>query len=148
MKRILALLSFLLISSIAVAQTRGLPDFTELAERQGPAVVNISTTQVTRSNQTTPFPFDENDPAFEFFKRFIPRNPGGATPREFENKSLGSGFVISGDGYILTNAHVVDGADEVTVRLTDKREFKAKTIGADKRTDIALLKIEASGLPV
>jgi len=148
MKRILALLSFLLISSIAVAQTRGLPDFTELAERQGPAVVNISTTQVTRSNQTTPFPFDENDPAFEFFKRFIPRNPGGATPREFENKSLGSGFVISGDGYILTNAHVVDGADEVTVRLTDKREFKANTIGADKRTDIALLKIEASGLPV
>jgi serine protease Do len=94
-----------------------------------------------------PFPFDENDPAFEFFKRFIPRQPGGNTPREFENKSLGSGFIISHDGYILTNAHVVDGADEVTVRLTDKREFKAKTIGADKRTDVALLKIEATGLP-
>jgi serine protease Do len=148
MKRFLALLSFLLISSVAVAQTRGLPDFTELAERQGPAVVNISTTQVTRGSQATPFPFDENDPAFEFFKRFMPRNHGGTTPREFENKSLGSGFIISGDGYILTNAHVVDGADEVTVRLTDKREFKAKTIGADKRTDVALLKIEASGLPV
>jgi len=148
MKRFLALLSFLLISSIAVAQTRGLPDFTELAERQGPAVVNISTTQVTRGSQAMPFPFDENDPAFEFFKRFMPRNHGGTTPREFENKSLGSGFIISGDGYILTNAHVVDGADEVTVRLTDKREFKAKTIGADKRTDVALLKIEASGLPV
>jgi serine protease Do len=144
----LALLSFLLISSVAVAQTRGLPDFTELAERQGPAVVNIRTTQVTRGSQATPFPFDENDPAFEFFKRFMPRNHGGTTPREFENKSLGSGFIISGDGYILTNAHVVDGADEVTVRLTDKREFKAKTIGADKRTDVALLKIEASGLPV
>ena len=148
MKRFLALLSFLLISSVAVAQTRGLPDFTELAERQGPAVVNISTTQVTRGSQAMPFPFDENDPAFEFFKRFMPRNHGGTTPREFENKSLGSGFIISGDGYILTNAHVVDGADEVTVRLTDKREFKAKTIGADKRTDVALLKIEASGLPV
>ena len=148
MKRFLALLSFLLISSVAVAQTRGLPDFTELAERQGPAVVNISTTQVTRGSQAIPFPFDENDPAFEFFKRFMPRNHGGTTPREFENKSLGSGFIISGDGYILTNAHVVDGADEVTVRLTDKREFKAKTIGADKRTDVALLKIEASGLPV
>jgi serine protease Do len=148
MKRFLALLSFLLISSVAVAQTRGLPDFTELAERQGPAVVNISTTQVTRGSQATPFPFDENDPAFEFFKRFMPRNHGGTPPREFENKSLGSGFIISGDGYILTNAHVVDGADEVTVRLTDKREFKAKTIGADKRTDVALLKIEASGLPV
>jgi serine protease Do len=146
MKRFLAVLSFLLISSVAVAQTRGLPDFTELAEKQGPAVVNISTTQVTRGGQAMPFPFDENDPAFEFFKRFMPRNPG-ATPREFENKSLGSGFIISGDGYILTNAHVVDGADEVTVRLTDKREFKARTIGADKRTDVALLKIEASGLP-
>ncbi|HEX9194464.1 MAG TPA: DegQ family serine endoprotease [Azonexus sp.] len=137
-----------MISSITVGQTRGLPDFTELAEKQGPAVVNISTTQVTRGSQSMPFPFDENDPAFEFFKRFIPRNHGGTTPREFENKSLGSGFIISGDGYILTNAHVVDGADEVTVRLTDKREFKAKTIGADKRTDVALLKIEASGLPV
>ena len=148
MKRFLALLSFLLISSVTVGQTRGLPDFTELAERQGPAVVNISTTQVTRSSQSMPFPFDENDPAFEFFKRFMPRNHGGTTPREFENKSLGSGFIISGDGYILTNAHVVDSADEVTVRLTDKREFKAKTIGADKRTDVALLKIEASGLPV
>jgi len=148
MKRVLVLLSFLFLSSLAVAQSRGLPDFTELAEKQGPAVVNISTTQVTRGSLGTPFPFDENDPAFEFFKRFIPRPPGGATPREFENKSLGSGFVISGDGYILTNAHVVDGADEVTVRLTDKREFKARIIGADKRTDVALLKIEASGLPV
>ena len=148
MKRFLALFSFLLISSITVGQTRGLPDFTELAEKQGPAVVNISTTQVTRGSQSMPFPFDENDPAFEFFKRFMPRNNGGTTPREFENKSLGSGFIISGDGYILTNAHVVDGADEVTVRLTDKRKFKAKTIGADKRTDVALLKIEASGLPV
>jgi serine protease Do len=95
-----------------------------------------------------PFPFDENDPSFELFKRFVPRHPGGAVPRDFENKSLGSGFIVSGDGYILTNAHVVDGADEVTVRLTDKREFKAKTIGADKRTDVALIKIEASGLPV
>jgi len=148
MKRFLALLSFLFLCSLAVAQSRGLPDFTELAEKQGPAVVNISTTQVTRGNQAMPFPFDENDPAFEFFKRFIPRPPGGATPREFENKSLGSGFVINGDGYILTNAHVVDGADEVTVRLTDKREFKARIIGTDKRTDVALLKIDANGLPV
>ena len=147
MKRFLALLSFIVLSSTAVAQSRGLPDFTELAEKQGAAVVNISTTQVTRSSQMSPFPFDENDPAFEFFKRFIPRHPGGATPREFENKSLGSGFIISGDGFILTNAHVVDGADEVTVRLTDKREFKAKIIGADKRTDVALIRIEASGLP-
>ena len=82
-----------------------------------------------------PFPFDEDDPAFDFFKRFIPRQPNGGAPREFENKSLGSGFMISSDGYILTNAHVVEGADEVTVRLTDKREFKAKIIGVDKRSD-------------
>ena len=148
MKRLIALISLMLLCSLSIAQTRGLPDFTELAEKQGPAVVNISTTQVIRGQaQVMPFPFDESDPAFEFFKRFIPRNPGGGLPRDFENKSLGSGFIISGDGYILTNAHVVDGADEVTVRLTDKREFKAKTIGADKRTDVALIKIEASGLP-
>jgi serine protease Do len=148
MKRLVALISLWLLCALSFAQTRGLPDFTELAEKQGPAVVNISTTQVIRGQaQVMPLPFDENDPAFEFFKRFIPRNPGGGIPRDFENKSLGSGFIISGDGYILTNAHVVDGADEVTVRLTDKREFKAKTIGADKRTDVALIKIEASGLP-
>src|SRR5574343_422761 len=148
MKRLVALISLWLLCSLSFAQTRGLPDFTELAEKQGLAVVNISTTQVIRGQaQVMPFPFDENDPAFEFFKRFIPRNPGGGMPRDFENKSLGSGFIISSDGYILTNAHVVDGADEVTVRLTDKREYKAKTIGADKRTDVALIKIEASGLP-
>lgn len=148
MKRLVALISLWLLCTLSFAQTRGLPDFTELAEKQGPAVVNISTTQVIRGQaQVMPFPFDENDPAFEFFKRFIPRNPGGGIPRDFENKSLGSGFIISGDGYILTNAHVVDGADEVTVRLTDKREFKARMIGADKRTDVALIKIEASGLP-
>lgn len=148
MKRFVALCSLWFLCSLSVAQTRGLPDFSELAEKQGPAVVNISTTQIVRGQaQMMPFPFDENDPAFEFFKRFIPRNPGGAVPRDFENKSLGSGFIISGEGYILTNAHVVDGADEVTVRLTDKREFKAKIIGADKRTDVALIKIEATGLP-
>lgn len=149
MKRFVAFVAFCLLNTLAVAQTRGLPDFSELAERQGPAVVNISTTQVVRGQgQAMPFPFDENDPAFEFFKRFIPRLPGQGVPREFENKSLGSGFIISGDGYILTNAHVVDGADEVTVRLTDKREFKARIVGADKRTDVALIKIEAAGLPV
>lgn len=149
MKRFAALIVLWFLSTGIFAQTRGLPDFSDLAEKQGPAVVNISTTHVVRGQaQMMPFPFDENDPAFEFFKRFIPRSPGGGMPRDFENKSLGSGFVVSGDGYILTNAHVVDGADEVTVRLTDKREFKAKIIGADKRTDVALIKIEASGLPV
>lgn len=148
MKRFLAAFAFFMISTLALAQSRNLPDFADLAEKQGPTVVNISTTQITRGQSQGAFPFDENDPAFEFFKRFMPRLPGGGAPREFENKSLGSGFIISGDGFILTNAHVVDGADEVTVRLTDKREFKARIVGADKRTDVALIKIEASGLPV
>ncbi|MDD5296173.1 MAG: Do family serine endopeptidase [Rhodocyclaceae bacterium] len=122
-----------------------LPDFTELAEKQGPAVVNIST--VARGGPAAPFApnMDEDDPMFEFFHRFFPRPPGA--PREFENKSLGSGFIISGDGYILTNAHVVEGAEEILVRLTDKRELKARLIGADKRTDVALIKIEAQKLP-
>lgn len=149
MNRLMVLAFALLFSALAMAEGRSLPDFSELAERQGPAVVNISTTQVIRGQaQMAPFPFDESDPAFEFFKRFIPRLPGGLVPRDLENKSLGSGFITSGDGYILTNAHVVDGADEVTVRLTDKREFKAKIIGTDRRTDVALIKIEATGLPV
>ncbi|MDP3437995.1 MAG: protease Do, partial [Azonexus sp.] len=93
MKRLITVFSLCFLSSFAVAQTRGLPDFTELVEKQGSAVVNISTTQVNRGQaQVMPFPFDENDPAFEFFKRFIPRPPSGNVPREFESKSLGSGF--------------------------------------------------------
>jgi serine protease Do len=122
-----------------------LPDFTELVEKQGAAVVNISTTQSARANAQTPqIPnLQEDDPFYEFFRRFVPQ-PG---PREFQTQSLGSGFIISSDGYIMTNAHVVDAADEVTVKLSDKREFKAKVIGADRRTDMALLKIEAAGLP-
>jgi serine protease Do len=153
MKQLLVACFFVLFSLPAQPQNRGLPDFTELVEKQGPAVVNISTTQSVRGNGrgVQPFPFDENDPMYEFFRRFIPRQPGmpgmPGTPREFESRSLGSGFVVSADGYILTNAHVVDGADEILVRLTDKREFKARVIGADKRTDVALIKIEATGLP-
>ena len=87
-------------------------------------------------------PGSEEDPFYDFFRRF-----GPPQPREYESRSLGSGFIISADGYILTNAHVVEAADEITVRLTDKREFKAKVIGSDRRTDVALLKIEATGLP-
>lgn len=147
MKRVLALFSFFCMTSLVAAQSRALPDFTELAERQGAAVVNISTTQLIRGRDAVPFPFDESDPMFEFFRRFMPRQPGNGAPREFENKSLGSGFILSGDGYVMTNAHVVEAADEITVRLTDKREFKAKVIGADRRTDVALIKIEASNLP-
>jgi serine protease Do len=150
MKQIVAALLFTIFSLLAQAQNRGLPDFTELVEKQGHAVVNISTTQVVRGNgrSTQTFPFDENDPMFEFFRRFVPRQPGiQGSPRDFESRSLGSGFIISADGYVLTNAHVVESADEILVRLTDKREFKAKVIGFDKRTDVALIKIDAAGLP-
>lgn len=137
-----------LIAGTSFAQVRELPDFADLAEKQGAAVVNISATQIVKGQRFGHgLPFDEDDPAFEFFKRFGPRFPGIPNmPRDFENKSLGSGFIISADGYILTNAHVVDGADEVIVKLTDKRELKAKVIGADKRTDVALIKIEGNGL--
>ncbi|MDH2919201.1 MAG: DegQ family serine endoprotease [Sideroxydans sp.] len=120
---------------------KDLPDFTELVEKQGAAVVNISTTQKASDVATAPN-LSENDPFYEFFRRYAPQ-----VPRDQESQSLGSGFIISADGYIMTNAHVVDHADKVTVRLTDKREFSAKVIGADKRTDVALLKIDASGLP-
>ena len=145
--RLFLAILFSLFSLSAAAQSRELPDFTDLAEKHGPAVVNISTTQTVRANRMFPqMPeLDEDDPMFEFFKRFIPRQPG--IPHDFHSKSLGSGFIISQDGYILTNAHVVESADEITVKFTDKREFKAKVIGSDKRTDVALIKIEASGLP-
>ncbi len=149
MKKVLLVLLALL--PLQVWAQAGLPDFTEIVEKQGPSVVNVSTTQTIKRNAQLPqFPnIDEDDPMFEFFKRFMPRQPSGPAPRErqFENKSLGSGFIISSDGYILTNAHVVEAADDVTVTLTDKREFHAKVIGSDKRTDVALIKIEASGLP-
>ena len=143
----------ILLVSLAVffgatqAGARELPDFTELAEKQGPTVVNISTVQTVRNRGAFPqIPdLDENDPMFEFFRRFIPRQPG--VPKEFQSRSLGSGFIVSGDGYILTNAHVVDGAEEILVKLNDKREFKAKVIGTDKRTDVALIKIPVTGLP-
>ena len=154
MKHIISAFLFVALSVTAHAQMNGLPDFTELVEKQGAAVVNISTTQVIRGSKRSaqPFPFDEDDPMAELFRRFIPRQPGmpgvPSAPRDFESRSLGSGFIVSADGFILTNAHVVDSADEILVRLTDKREFRAKVIGTDKRTDVALIKIEASALPV
>ena len=132
------LLSLILSMSVFAKE---LPDFTELVEKQGAAVVNISTTQIVRDTCGMPN-LPEGDPFYEFFRRFAPQ-----APREQESQSLGSGFILSADGYIMTNAHVVDHADKITVRLTDKREFSAKVIGADKRTDVALLKIEATGLP-
>jgi len=129
---------------MAVAAVANLPDFTQLVQDEGRAVVNISTKQ-TVSESVAEVP-DElaGDPFFEFFRRFAPRQQ-----REFQATSLGSGFILSKDGYVLTNSHVVAKADEITVKLTDKREFKAKLIGSDARTDVALLKIDGAGnLPV
>ena len=117
-----------------------MPDFTELVAKQGAAVVNVSTSQTVRNEQQLPVP--EDDPFYDFFRRF-----GPPQPREYQSRSLGSGFIITQDGYILTNAHVVDAAEDVTVKLTDKREFKARVIGSDRRTDVAVIKIEATGLP-
>jgi serine protease Do len=141
-----ALVSVLWFSPAAPAQVgKALPDFTELYEQQGPTVVSIDVTQTSRRSVMPEL--SEDDPFYEFFRRFgqIPRNT--PRPRDFEQQSTGSGFILSADGYVLTNAHVVDDASEVSVKLTDKREFKAKVIGTDKRTDVALLKIDASGLP-
>ena len=119
-------------------------DFSALAEKEGPAVVNISTVRKARGDTALPplTGIPEDDPFFDFFRRFAP-----PAPRDYRTHSLGSGFLISRDGVILTNAHVIDEATEVTVKLTDRREFKAKVIGADPRSDVAVLKIDAKGLP-
>jgi serine protease Do len=147
-------------SSLAPASAQaqgGLPDFTELVERVGPAVVNIRTTERPRGGRAAGPEVDEE--MLEFFRRFglpIPgQTPGQPGPRrspqqpdgEPQQRGVGSGFILSTDGFVMTNAHVVDGADEVFVTLTDKREFKARVIGADKRTDVALVKIDAANLP-
>jgi serine protease Do len=140
--------ALLALAGAVQAQVRELPDFTQIVEQQGAAVVNISTTQQRQRRAQPQIPqLDEDDPMYEFFRRFIPRGPQGPqSPREPESSSLGSGFVVSQDGYILTNAHVVDSAEEITVKFNDKREFKAKVIGADRRTDVALIKIDTTGL--
>lgn len=134
------------------ASVRGLPDFTDLVEQVGPSVVNIRTMErmAARGGMNG---MDEE--MLEFFKRFgvpipnLPRQPRPQRPNQEDDqpRGVGSGFIVSADGYVMTNAHVVDGADEVIVTLTDKREFKAKIVGTDKRTDVAVVKIEASGLP-
>ncbi|MFM6985898.1 MAG: Do family serine endopeptidase [Hydrogenophaga sp.] len=134
-----------------VASVRGLPDFTDLVDLVGPSVVNIRTLE-------KPAPAEGgagDEQMLEFFRRFGIPVPPGAAPRgrpergnseEAQPRGVGSGFVLSADGLIMTNAHVVDGADELIVTLPDKREFKARLVGADKRTDVAVVKIDASGL--
>jgi serine protease Do len=123
-------------------------DVADLVEKNGPAVVNISTTKIVQRSQSG-FPMPDEDEMFDFFRKFFPpgANPRSGPMREIPARGAGSGFIVSADGYILTNAHVVDGADEVTVKLTDKRKFTAKVVGYDNRTDIAVIKINASNLP-
>ncbi len=133
------------------AHARSLPDFVDVVEAAKPMVVNISTTQKVK-RQVPGFPhgqrpqIPEGTPFDDFFRRFFGDEEGGG--EEFDAKSLGSGFIISKDGYILTNFHVIKDADQIIVRLSDRRELEAKVIGGDQRSDVALLKIEADDLPV
>ncbi|RIX75739.1 DegQ family serine endoprotease [Acidovorax cavernicola] len=146
--------TFLPVESVH-AQTRTLPDFTDLVDQVGPSVVNIRTVEKVAQRGGGNGEMDEE--MQEFFRRFFGQ-PLPGTPRqgprqnrpqqeEERPRGVGSGFILTGDGYVMTNAHVVEDASEVLVTLPDKREFKARIIGADKRTDVAVVKIEATGLP-
>lgn len=142
-------------NAVAQASKVSAPDFADLVEKASPAVVNIRTTERVSVQQAQGLPPGIPEEQAEFFRRFFgvpmpgapksgPGQPG--QPKEAD-RGVGSGFIIDSNGFILTNAHVVEGAEKIYVTLTDKREFNAKLLGADKRTDVALLKIEASGLP-
>src|SRR5678816_2818309 len=146
-------LSLVAMDAPQAANAQGLPDFTDLVDKVGPAVVNIRTTERPRAGRG-PGGAEMDEDMLEFFRRFgIPApsrpNPRSPQPRDdgdAQPRGVGSGFILNADGYVLTNAHVVDGADEVIVTLADKREFKAKTIGADKRSDVALADQHGHGL--
>nr|WP_314547538.1 DegQ family serine endoprotease [uncultured Massilia sp.] len=141
---------------VATATVAGLPDFADMVDKVGPAVVNIRTTEVVRLGEEGAGGMGGDEEMQEFLRRFFggqmaPRGRRGMPQQQPEEREVqrgvGSGFIISDDGYVLTNAHVVEGADEVTVTLTDRREFKAKVLGADRRTDVAVLKVDARNLP-
>jgi serine protease Do len=142
-------LVFMALAFVSVGAWADLPDFTQLVEKNAPAVVNVQATH--NGDSAAPDGDGEDQDVPEIFKRFFgPGGPGGpgVHPRINGTQiSLGSGFVISGDGYILTNNHVVEGADQIVVRLSDRRELDAKVIGTDAESDIALLKVNATGLP-
>jgi serine protease Do len=127
-------------ASSPVAMAQGLPDFISLAKKLGPSVVNVSTSRVRGTERNTPAPFGGNDPAEEFWQRFF----GGRTPRGPQRqRGVGSGFIVDGDGTILTNYHVIDGAQKLSVTLDDGKSYEAKVIGRDQKSDIAVIKIEA-----
>jgi serine protease Do len=147
--------SFLAITAMLFTLTtpalaKDVMDVADLVEKQGPAVVNISTTKlVRRSQEGMPFVMPDEEDLQEFFRRFFPGGPRGkgGPMQEIPSRGAGSGFIVSNDGYILTNEHVVKDADEVVVKLIDKRTFTAKVVGTDPRTDVAVIKITASDLP-
>ncbi|MGH8042741.1 MAG: DegQ family serine endoprotease [Rudaea sp.] len=142
------LLSFLVLALLSAgAWAQQLPDFTQLVEKNAPAVVNVKATHNGSDDNNANGQIDPQDVP-EIFRRFFgPMGPGGHPHFDGMRVSLGSGFIISSDGYILTNNHVVEGADQITVRLSDRRELDAKVIGTDADSDIALLKVKATGLP-
>ncbi|HEX9626133.1 MAG TPA: DegQ family serine endoprotease [Acidiferrobacterales bacterium] len=135
----------LALAPAAGAAGRELPDFSTLVQANGPAVVNISTTQIQRRNAFPGLGTPDGAPFNDWFRHYFGEEGEGEA---FDSKSLGSGFVITRDGYVLTCAHVVENAREVIVKLNDRREFAARVVGADRRSDVALLKIDAQGLPV
>ena len=139
-------LAVMLMPTALSARVSGLPDFTELVEETGPAVVNIRVTQFGERANSNPQNDMQQEQIPEFFRRFfdVPGNPNQGRP---DRQGAGSGFVIDSDGYIVTNHHVVDGADEIIVRMADRREFEAELIGSDALSDIAVLKIDAKNLP-
>jgi serine protease Do len=135
-------------SPTAAVDARGLPDFAGLVEKFGPAVVNVQVVEKAEPPDEGVGGLTPDDPFYDFFRRFgIPNPHGGGGGRAIPQRGEGSGFIVSGDGYILTNAHVVADATEVTVRLTDRREYTAKVVGVDRRSDVAVLKIDAKNLP-
>ncbi len=137
------------LNYINISQAQELPDFTELVNKNSPAVVNISTTMKKAEAGGMPpdFNIPEDSPFHDFFKKYFDEMPKGYGAPSQERSSLGSGFIISDDGYIITNNHVVSEAEEIVVRLNDRREFVAELIGTDKKSDIAVLKIDANNLP-
>ncbi len=143
------LLYGMLLAAVQAAEARtGLPDFTELVDKFGPSVVNISTTQRKSQRRSMPKGFEmpdipEDSPFHDFLRRFF----GEGESEDFDAQSLGSGFIVSDDGYVVSNYHVIREAEEIVVRLSDRREYRAEMIGADERSDIALLKIKAENLP-
>ncbi|NLQ18941.1 DegQ family serine endoprotease [Marinomonas sp. M1K-6] len=157
MNRLLKQASMVVVSTFMMASmlshAAALPDFTELVEEASPAVVNISTEQkivAKAANENQPQLGPNSEELNEFFKHFFGQQPFGqqAPPPQGQRSSLGSGFIVSHDGYVLTNNHVIDGADVIHVRLNDRREYVATLVGTDPRTDLALLKIEATDLPI